>query len=261
MWIDSHCHLDAKNWPEGPDAVLERARAAGVTAFVVVGVDGPDSARAAAELAARRADVWAAVGVHPHEASGFSATWPEIEPLLGQARVVALGETGLDYHYRFSPPGEQAAVFRASIAAARAARLPLVIHTREAAADTIEILKSEGAREVGGVIHCFDDELPFARTALDLGFYLSFSGMVTYASRDELRRVAAWAPLDRILVETDSPYLTPEPVRKQRGGKGCEPAHVVYTGRRVAEVRGMGEAALAEAVAENAGRLFGVKRG
>lgn len=260
MWIDAHCHLDAKNWPEGPDAVLERARAAGVTGFVVVGVEGPESARAAAELAARRADVWAVVGVHPHEASGFAATWPEIEPLFGRARVVAVGETGLDYHYRFSSPAEQAAAFRASVAAARAARLPLVIHTREAAADTLEILTSEGAREVGGVIHCFDDELPFARAALDLGFYLSFSGMVTYASRDKLREVAAWAPLDRILVETDSPYLTPEPLRKQPGRRRCEPAYVVHTARRVAEVRGMDEAALAAAVAENARRLFGVVR-
>ena len=114
MWIDAHCHLDAKSWPEGSDAVLERARAAGVTGFVVVGVEGPESARAAAELAARRGDVWAVVGVHPHEAAGFAATWPEIEPLLGRARVVAVGETGLDYHYRFSSPAEQAAAFRAA---------------------------------------------------------------------------------------------------------------------------------------------------
>jgi TatD DNase family protein len=258
MWIDAHCHLDAKYWPEGPDAVLARARAEGVTGFVVVGVDGASVAADAVSLAARHPDVWAVVGVHPHEASTFRQTWPEIAALLSQDRVVALGETGLDRHYDFSPVSDQRVAFRETIAAARTAHLPLVIHTREAPSETLEVLVSEQARDVGGVIHCFDADRDFARAALDLGFYLSFSGMVTHRKRDHIRDVASWAPLDRILVETDSPYLVPEPLRQRLRGRPCEPAFVVHTGRRVAELRGMSEEALAAATTANATRLFGL---
>lgn len=252
MLIDAHCHLDPETWPEGPDAVLARARAAGVGAFVVVGVGELAAVRHAVALAERHPDVWAAVGVHPHDAARNAELWPHIAPLLTHPRVVAVGETGLDYHYDHSPRPQQREAFRQAIAAARQAGLPLVVHTRSAAEETLEILAREGAAEVGGVIHCFSEERTFARRALELGFYLSFSGIVTFPRAASVQDVAAWAPLDRLLVETDSPYLAPVPQR----GRRCEPAHVVFTARRVAALRDMTFDAVVAATSENAARLF-----
>lgn len=233
--------------------MLERARAAGVGAFVVIGVGGVPLATAAVELARRRADVVATVGVHPHEAKSLDAELEAaLEELSLDPRVVAIGEIGLDHHYDLSPRDVQAAVFRKMVGLARARRLPVVIHTRRAPKETLAILESEGAREVGGVIHCFSEDRAFAARALDLGFDLSFSGIVTFKAAETIREVAAWAPLDRILVETDSPYLAPVPLR----GKRCEPAHVVHTARVLATVRGMESAALAELTTRNFRRLF-----
>ncbi|MBN2192973.1 MAG: TatD family hydrolase [Polyangiaceae bacterium] len=257
MWVDSHCHLDADTWPLGPDAVLARARAAGVVGFVVVGVGGVAAARGAVDLATRNGDVWAVVGVHPHDAAQYAAMCPEIVPLLGVERVVGVGETGLDYHYDHAPRVDQHTAFRASIAEARQAKLPIVVHTRSAAADTLAILTEEDAREVGGVIHCFSEDRAFARSALDLGFYLSFSGIVTFRNAAAIRDVAAWAPSDRVLIETDSPYLAPEPFR----GRTCEPAYVVHTARRIAELRGMTLDRFADLTMENTARLFGLPLG
>src|SRR5262245_2281885 len=170
--IDTHCHLDPSYFPEGADELIARARSAGVGAFVCIGVGGLTAARAALELAVRRSDVLATCGVHPHEAA--EAT-PELEAelaaLLDQERSVAVGEVGLDYHYDHSPRDVQRDVFRRFIALAREKRKPLVVHTRSAAADTLEILRGEQAREVGGIIHCFSEDTAFARGALDLGFY------------------------------------------------------------------------------------------
>jgi TatD DNase family protein len=256
MLVDTHCHLDPSYFAEGADAVMARARAAGVGAFISIGVGRDlDPARRAVELAAAHADVWATVGVHPHDAGGLDeAGFAELSLLARGERVVAVGEIGLDYHYLRSPKEEQQAVFRRFVALARATHKPIVVHTREAAADTLAILDEEGAREVGGVIHCFSEDRAFASRALDLGFDLSFSGIVTFKTALAIKDVAAWAPGDRILVETDSPYLAPVPFR----GKKCEPAHVVYTARHVAELRGEDFDALAERTTANARRRFGL---
>ena len=255
MYVDSHCHLDPQYYPEGgADAALDRARQAGVSAFVAIGVGADLSmARHVAAVAAAQPDVWAAVGVHPHDATSLDAAKEEeLESLARQARVVAVGEIGLDYHYMHSPREAQHETFRRLVRLARRVEKPIVIHTREAAEDTLRILDEEGAREVGGVIHCFSEDRPFAARALDLGFDLSFSGIVTFKSARAIQEVAAWAPPERILVETDSPYLAPIPMR----GKRCEPAFVVHTARRVAELRGETVEEVARRTSENARRLF-----
>jgi TatD DNase family protein len=250
--IDSHCHLDPEHFPEGPDAVLERARAAGVGAFVVIGVDRTlGSARAAIELSKRRDDVRATAGVHPHDATVLDAAMlEELDGLVAQPEVVAVGEIGLDYHYMNSPKDVQAVVFRKLVHLAKKHAKPIVIHTRDAAADTLAILEEEGARDVGGIIHCFSEDRAFAERALDLDFDLSFSGIVTFRTAQAIQEVAAWAPGDRILVETDSPYLAPVPMR----GKRCEPANLVVTARRVAELRGEPFEDVAERSSANARR-------
>jgi TatD DNase family protein len=258
---DAHCHLDAHHFPEGADAVMSRASAAGVVGFVVVGLarpedpDGLGSARFAVELARRHPDrVAACVGLHPHDAAGFS------EPLLDELRalasrpdVAAVGEIGLDYHYDHSPRDTQRTVFARLIGVARDVRKPIVVHTRSAPDDTLAILEREGAREVGGTIHCFSEDRAFAERALDLDFDLSFSGIVTFKNAASVQAVAAWAPSDRIHVETDSPYLAPIPLR----GKRCEPAHVAYTARHVAALRRVEAEELAAATLANTERRFG----
>ena len=254
MLIDTHCHLEPNYFAEGADEVIARARSAGVGAFVCIGVGGPVSTRFAVELAHRRSDVVATIGVHPHEASSFGA---ELEQLLAELvkdeRVVAVGEIGLDYHYDSSPREVQRAVFRRMLAFAREAKLPVVIHTRSAPADTLGILAEEDAREVGGVIHCFSEDRDFARGALDLGFDLAFSGIVTFKNARAIQDVAAWAPSERVLLETDSPYLAPAPMR----GKRCEPAYVVHTARYLATLRGASFDDIVRLTTENACRRFG----
>lgn len=253
--VDTHCHLDAQYFPGGPDEALARAEASGVVGFVVIGVGADLSpARAAVALAERRERVFAAVGVHPHDAITWTAdVHVELSSLAARPSVVAVGEIGLDYHYDHSPRDVQRAVFARLVGLARDVGKPIVVHTREAAADTLAVLEAEGAREVGGVIHCFSEDQAFAARALDLGFDLSFSGIVTFKNARSVHEVAAWAPLDRILVETDSPYLAPVPQR----GKPCEPAYIVHTARRVAELRGMTLSDLAASTTRNAERRFG----
>jgi TatD DNase family protein len=258
LFVDTHCHLDPKYFPPsrgGPDDVLARARAAGVHGFIVVGVgEDLEPARAAVALARRVPErIGAAVGVHPHDATSLTdAAYDELAKLAAVPEVAAVGEIGLDYHYDHSPRDVQRAAFARLIGLARAVAKPIVVHTRSAPADTLDILTSEGARDVGGVIHCFSEDRAFAEKALDLGFDISFSGIVTFKSSAAIQEVAAWAPLDRIVVETDSPYLAPVPLR----GKPCEPAFVVHTARRVAELRGIAPETLAEATTANAERLF-----
>lgn len=256
MWFDTHCHLDSDNCPDGAEAVLSRARAAGVGHFVCIGVGSESAQRQAVALAESDADIWATVGVHPHDASSLG---PESEQtlreLLLHPRVVALGEVGLDYHYDHSPRELQRSVFASMIALAKSLHKPLVIHTRSAAADTLEVLEREGARDVGGIIHCFSEDRAFATRALDLGFDLSFSGIVTFKNARAIQDVAAWAPSDRILVETDSPYLSPVPVR----GRRCEPAYVVHTARNIAALRGIELSDLCALTTANAARRFCVE--
>lgn len=253
MWFDTHCHLDAENCPDGAEAVLSRARAAGVGHFVCIGVGSERAQRQAVELAGRDAGVWATVGVHPHDAAALDAQGERtLHELLAHPRVVALGEVGLDYHYDHSPRERQRAVFASMIALAKSADKPLVIHTRSAGEDTLDVLEREGARDVGGIIHCFSEDRAFAQRALNLGFDLSFSGIVTFKSARAIQDVAAWAPADRILVETDSPYLAPVPLR----GRPCEPAYVVHTARTIAALRGIELSDLCTLTTANAARRF-----
>lgn len=255
MLIDTHCHLDSEYFPEGADETIARARSEGVTGFVCIGVGGSAQARSALELAARRADVWATVGVHPHDAAAFDVDLEaELLLLAQQPRVVAIGEIGLDFHYDHSPRERQQEIFRRFIQLARQLKKPVVIHTRSAPEETLRILSEEKAADVGGLIHCFSENKPFAQRALDLGFDLSFSGIVTFKRAVDIQEVAAWAPADRILVETDSPYLAPVPLR----GKRCEPAHVVHTARFIAGLRGVSLEKLAEQTTQNAARRLGV---
>jgi TatD DNase family protein len=249
-WFDTHCHLDTEHTEGNAVAVLERARQAGVSAFLCIGVGGLAQAEQALSLAEQHADVYASAGVHPHEAARDAAL--DFDTLWAHPRLLAVGEVGLDYHYDHSPRATQAEVFRRFIATARRIQKPLIIHTRSAAEDTLQILESEGARDAGGVIHCFSEDRAFAKRALDLGFYLSFSGIVTFKTARAVQDVAQWAPADRVLVETDSPYLAPVPLR----GKRCEPAFVVHTGKYVAALRSVDEAHFAALTSDNARRCF-----
>jgi TatD DNase family protein len=252
--IDSHCHLDFEDFAEDLPAVLERARQAGIVVMICVG-SGADLATAqrAADLAAREPDVFAAIGVHPHDAAKIEEDWwPVLDKLARSPRVVAVGETGLDYFYDHSPRDKQAEAFRRFLALSRSAQRPFVCHVRDAHEDALAILRAESAGELGGVVHCFSGNLDHARGYLDLGLDLSFSGILTFKTADEIRRVAAYAPLRSILVETDAPFLAPVPFR----GKRNEPSFVVRTLEALASVRGIPFSHAAEATTENARMRF-----
>lgn len=254
MFIDSHCHLDRLDLDKlgtDLDGALGAARARGVTHFLCIGVD-LESLPAVLAVAEAHGDVSASVGVHPLHLDSLE---PEIERLVALAahpRVVAIGETGLDYHYDQDAPADQQRRFRKHIEAARRCSKPLVVHTRAARADTIAILREEGA--TAGVLHCFTEDWETARAALDLGFHISFSGIVTFANAVELREVARKVPLDRLLIETDSPWLAPVPYR----GKTNQPAYVVEVAHAIAGLRGLSPEALGEQTSANFRRLFGV---
>jgi TatD DNase family protein len=252
--IDSHGHVDGTEFDADRDAVLARARAAGVERFVVIGTgDSLERIGRAVALAEREPDVFAAVGVHPHDAARIEpGWWPALEELALRPRVVAVGETGLDYHYDHAPRAAQQAAFRAHVALARRVGKPVVCHVRDAHADTVRILDEEGAAEVGGVIHCFTGGPDDARAYVALGLHVSFSGIVTFKSADAIRAALAEVPLDRILIETDCPYLAPVPLRGRRN----EPAFLVHTAEAVARAAGVTPARLAAATVVNTSRLF-----
>jgi TatD DNase family protein len=253
MLIDTHTHLDDTRYDADRDEMIERARQAGVGAFVTIGCDLTSSG-SAVTLADRHADVYASIGVHPHEVKHIGDGWyDDLRRLARHKKVVAYGETGLDYHYNHSSPQEQRQRFREQVQLARELQLPLIIHTREAQQDTITILKEEKASEVGGVFHCFSGDAWLAKDALDLGFYLSFSGILTFQNATMLREIARQTPLDRVLIETDCPYLTPVPHR----GKRNEPAFVSHVARQLAEIHSeLSLEQIEEATTENAKRLF-----
>jgi TatD DNase family protein len=254
MLVDAHCHLTGSYLAESEvEATLARAREAGVCGFIAVGTDLEDSRRVL-DLARVVPGVQASLGVHPHEARHWEeGTAEALESLLRDPSVRFVGETGLDWHYDLSPREQQEAVFRAQIRLARKLRKPLMIHTRSAPQETLRILREEGAEEVRGIIHCFSEDRAFAAEALDLGFTLSFSGIVTFRKAEAVRDVAAWAPEDRILVETDAPFLAPVPYR----GKPNEPGFVRYTAEEVAALRGVSSSRIAEVTTRNLESLCG----
>jgi TatD DNase family protein len=252
--IDSHAHLDS--FGDGLDEILVRARAAGVSHLITIGAsDGLAPNEAAVRIAEAHPHVWAVVGIHPHDARLVEReTIDAIQRLSRSPKVVAIGEMGLDYHYNHSTQDVQKQAFRDFLELARAERKPVVIHTREADDDTVAILREARAQDLGGVIHCFTGGEALAKGALELGFYLSFSGVLTFKNAEPLRAIARWAPRDRVLVETDCPYLAPIPHR----GKKNEPAFVVHTAQALADVWGTSAAEVHEVTAANTARLFGL---
>lgn len=233
--VDSHCHLDDRQFDADREQAIERARAAGIDTLMAIGTgSGPPDLEAAIRLAEQYPFIYATVGVHPHDAAkAGTETFARLRELARHAKVVAFGEIGLDYHYDFSPREVQRTVFEKQLEMAAEAGLPVVIHTREAWDDTLAIL---GARwRGGGIMHCFTGDERQAEQALERGFHLAFGGVLTFPKAEEVRRAARLTPEDRLLVETDCPYLAPVPMR----GKRNEPAFLVQTVQRLAEVRGV----------------------
>jgi TatD DNase family protein len=248
VWVDSHCHLQLA----GGDEHVSRAADAGVEWMVCVGTDLATS-REALELAARHRNVHAVVGLHPHEASNLAAEWQMLEPLAVSDECVGVGEAGFDLYYEHSPRDEQEAAFRWQIRLAKRLGKPLVIHSRDAWEHTFRVLDDEGVPE-RTVFHCFTGGPDEARMAIDRGCYVSFSGIVSFKNADALRDAARLAPADRLLVETDSPYLAPEPYR----GTQNEPAYVVAVGEALARARGESVEEIAALTRANASRVFGI---
>ncbi len=255
MLVDSHCHLDYQDFAaEGVAEVINRARSAGVGHFLSIctRLAEFDKVLAAANTSPL---IHCTVGTHPHyaqEPTELNITAQEIASYTRNPKVVGIGETGLDYHYNHSPPAEQQKVFATHIEAALEAELPLIIHTREADDDTVRIMRDVGKGRAKGVMHCFSGDRRLADKSLELGFYISFSGIITFKKADDLREVVKHVPLDRILVETDAPYLAPLPHR----GKRNEPAFVVHTAQMLAQLKGLPADEVAQATTENFFRLF-----
>jgi TatD DNase family protein len=253
--VDSHCHLDDSQFNDDREQVIERALAAGVETMMAIGTgDGPPDLETAIRQADRHSFVYATIGVHPHDASKATAeSFAKLRDLAAHPKVLAIGEIGLDYHYDFSPRDVQRSVFEKQLELAAASDKPIVIHTREAWDDTLEILRRHWRHgtERGGIMHCFTGDAAQAQEALDLGFHLSYGGVLTFPKAEAVRQAARITPEDRLLVETDCPYLAPVPHR----GKRNEPAFVVETARRLAEVRGVSPEAMARITTDNFQRL------
>lgn len=252
--VDSHAHLNHPDFDRDRAQVLARAAEAGVEAILVAGYDIPSS-EAAARLAAAHPEVWASAGIHPHDAETCdAAALARLRELLALPRVVAVGETGLDYYRDLSPRPAQQETLRAHLRLARQAGLPVILHNRDSDEDLLRILREEGVPPAGGVLHCFSGEEPLAQEALALGLMVGAAGQVTFKKADALRQALMSVPLDRLLIETDCPYLAPVPFRGRRN----EPAHVAEVARCLAQLRGIEPDALATAAAENARRLFNI---
>jgi TatD DNase family protein len=257
MFVDSHAHIDGAEFDADREDVIQRARDADVSAILNVGTGDPHKGafERAVELAEKYPCVYAAIGIHPHDARLFDDVAEELTTKLAtqSSRVIAWGEIGLDFHYDNSPRDVQVDVFRRQLQLARDLRLPVIIHTREAETETIELLKSGWAgSELPGIMHCFSGSLWLAQQAIDLGLSISFSGIVTFKKAEELRAIAKQVPLERLLIETDCPFLAPVPFR----GKRNEPAYVVEVARCLAEVRGVTLEEIGRTTAENFRKLF-----
>jgi TatD DNase family protein len=253
--IDSHCHLDSAEFNDDRDAIIERALAAGVEHMMAIGTgDGPPDLEAGLRLAEKHPAFFATVGIHPHDAAKASPDdFKRLGDLLSYPKVLAVGEIGLDYHYDFSPRDVQKSAFIEQMAIAAQSRKPIVIHTREAWDDTLGLIERHWAPHgIGGIMHCFSGGPEEARRAIELGFYLSFGGIVTFPKALSVQESAKYTPRDRILIETDAPYLAPVPKR----GKRNEPALMVHTARKLAELRGESYEDICNVTTENFRRLL-----
>ena len=253
MLVDSHCHIDFPEFHENLGAVLERAKSAGVGYLLCVAVNLEDL-KNILEISHNHAQVFASAGVHPNHDPGIvgSPTYLSLREAVADPAVVAVGETGLDYYRSKGDLTWQLDRFRKHIAISKEVGKPLIVHTRQASVDTISIMREEVAADAGGVMHCFSEDWPTAKAALDMGFYVSISGIVTFKNADIVREVARNVPSDRLLVETDAPYLAPVPHR----GHTNEPSFVVHTAQFLAKLRGVDFTTLAEQTTENFFRLF-----
>ena len=253
-WFDSHCHLENERFADNLPDVLSRMADAQVRKCILAGSDR-DTSRKIVQLAAEIPGVYGAVGFHPHEARTWQSSDPALlEAWLKEERIVAIGEIGLDYYYDHSPRDMQQAVFEEQLRFAYEHHAPTIFHVRDAHGDMIDILRAQSGKLPAGVLHCYSGSVESAKIYLDMGFYLSFAGPVTFKNAKQLVDVAAYCPADRLLVETDSPYLAPEPMR----GKRNEPAFVRFVGQRVAEIRGVAPEELMALATENTCRLFGI---
>jgi TatD DNase family protein len=252
--VDTHCHLADPKFRDDVEAVIERAVAAGVSQMISVGAIGPiESDRLTIEIAERHENIFAAVGVHPHDAKDCSTERiDQLRGLAGSKKVVAIGESGLDFHYMHSPRDSQEASLRAHLMLANETDLPIVIHCRDAEQRLVEIVREVGIPARGGVIHCFTGNAAAAREFIALGFCISFSGIVTFKKSATIRDAASIVPDDRLMVETDAPYLAPQPYR----GKRNEPAYVQRTLELLASLRGVNATTLGAQIIANAARLF-----
>jgi TatD DNase family protein len=253
--IDTHCHLTFDDLAKNTDAVIARSRQAGVTGWITVGTE-PEHNRKAVELAERFENMYAAAAIHPHDAKTVTTdTLKELRELAQHKRIVAIGETGLDYHYNFSLHEDQIRVFTEHLKIAAELNLPVIIHCRKAFDETMEILKQFGQKVRKVVFHCFSGSAEQAKIVLGYGFYISFTGVVTFKNAKKTRGAASIVPLDRLMVETDCPYMSPEPMRKQ---KINEPALMIHTAAFLAKLKGMSLADFAEAVTATSKKFFGL---
>lgn len=253
LLVDSHAHLDGSQYTDDRDATIQRAHDSGISHILTIGCDLESSAASVA-LATKHEKIYAAVGVHPHDASEISAeSLQQLEKLLARPKVVALGEIGLDFYRDRSPRDVQRNAFRQQIRLARKVGKPIIVHDRDAHDEVLQILEEENAAEVGGVLHCFSGDTAMAKKCLEIGFYLSFPGTITYPKNDAAREVVKAISIDRMLIETDCPYLSPQKFR----GKRNEPAYVRYTAEKVAEIKGLSIADVARITSRNCFDLFG----
>lgn len=251
--FDTHCHLSSlKHAPL--EQILADARAVAVTGMVCIGAsEGEASAQAAVEIAEEHEGIWASVGIHPHDAGSYTDL-SGVEHLLSRPKVVAVGETGLDFYRDWAPADMQRTLFRNTIRTAKNVNKPLIIHCRDAAEETFAILKEEGAESVGGVFHCYAEDAEFAERLTELNFIVSFPGTLTFKRAENVRAAAKAIPLERIMLETDCPYMAPEPFR----GQPSEPKHVLQIAQVLAEVKGLTLEEIAAQTTANAKRLFGI---
>lgn len=254
MYFDSHAHLDDRKYNDDRHEMLMRARDNGISYIINVGYDIPSSKRSVA-LAEKYEFIYAAVGIHPHDAANEGDKGLDhLAALLSNPKVVAIGEMGLDYYRDLSPRNIQKDMFRKQIRLALELKKPIIVHDRDAHGDVMSILKEENASQTGGVLHCFSGSLEMAKECLKMGFYISIAGPVTFNNAKKLQEVAAYIPLERLLIETDAPYLTPEPNR----GKRNESAFVVNVARQIAELKNINVEEVARATATNAKNLFNI---